>query len=120
MSAKVSAIIKTPSADTGSKFPASDRSKMMLVITAVEGVKRKTAELSSRRDGMKAVSQVATTLRRSKGNVIRANVFNVVEPSVRAAFSNSTSMLRRADSLPEYAMGRKRVAKATISIQAVP
>src|SRR6266446_3446699 len=120
MSPNVSAIIKTPSAETGSKFPASDRSKMMLVITAVEGVKRKTAELSSRSDGMKAVNQVATTLRRSNGNVIRAKVLKVVDPRVRAAFSNSTSMLRNADSLPEYAMGKKRVAKATISIQAVP
>src|SRR3982074_13682 len=108
MSPKVIAIIRTPSADTGSKFPASERSKITLVITAGEGGKRKPAELSSRSDGMKEVSQVATTLRRSKGKVMRPNVRNVVDPSVRAAFSSSTSMLRRADSLPEYAIGKKR------------
>jgi hypothetical protein len=39
-------IIKMPSAETGSKLPASERSKMRLVITAVAGVKRNTAELS--------------------------------------------------------------------------
>ena len=61
ISTKVTTIIRTPSAETGSKLPASERSKITLVITAVPGVNRHTAELSSRSEGMNGFYRCAAT-----------------------------------------------------------
>ena len=70
------------------------------MITAVAGVKRKIAELSSLSDGMNVSSQLARMPRRSMGSVIRRKVRSCDEPRVRAQCSSSTSMLLRPASLP--------------------
>ena len=69
---------------------------------------------------MKTSNQAESIPLRNSGKVMLAIERSLPAPSVRAANSRSAESVYNAVVKFEYAIGKKRVANATISIQAVP
>src|SRR5262249_60332506 len=94
---KVMASMMRPSTEIAPRSPDSLRSKMSTEITLVSEVNSMMAADNSRMTPTKMKHQVASTLVRSSGAVIRQSVPRREEPRIRLASSRSPCTQRKAD-----------------------